>query len=522
MSETSCRLCLGEVHPDDRGSSVQEALFRSAINRVFSFEIKQDERLPIYTCNDCSQQVWDFNSYSQLVERNQNTLEQTYLLGSKASTSTESTVLHPIDPDKIKKEIVTADEELGDTCAVPEQVPEEPVLQPAIKTEPDDCTELESTVPTQDVVKFELNLTDTEENVHVDQVEDHATPVPETTEIKKETAEASRTNSDAEVDSNDEEAIDPVGVKPLPKADCRNLIEKMRERIRERIAANNTVQIFRCETCDRSYPNERYLKTHNAVVHAPYVRRKLWFPCNLCNRSFSNQTLLHNHRKTHAKPSITTRSKTSEREATDDSDPSTDLDSYRCNECSKTFTCHKSLRTHMDVMHPYIERPPQTYSCDQCDRAFDDCRKLGKHRRKHKFQQCPVCKKQLLKQNINTHILAHQGVFRCDECGRSLSCQKSLKRHRETLHATPADRSNRVYGCGLCPLKFYHIVHLQKHRQQHILQKCPLCEKLIRKSNLYEHVAAHKGAYRCKPCDKLYTSKLGLKIHEKQKHAAVA
>uniref|UniRef100_A0A182WG92 Protein krueppel n=1 Tax=Anopheles minimus TaxID=112268 RepID=A0A182WG92_9DIPT len=521
MSETCCRLCLGEVHPDDRGSSVLEALFRSAINRVFSFEIKDDDRLPIYTCNDCSQQVWDFNSYSQLVQRNQNTLEQTHLLEREASNSTENAVLQPIDPDKIKQEIVTADEELGDSQTVPEHVPEESDLQPVIKTEPNDCTELEPTIPSQDVVKNELNLSDTEENTHVNQAEDHTT-VPETTKVKDEPVDINRTDSDPDVPSNDEETNDHACEEPITNAGCKNLIEKMRERIRERIAANTKVQSFRCEICDRSYPNERYLITHNAVVHAPYVRRKLWFPCNLCNRSFSNKTMLHDHRKTHATPPKAKENKTSEEETTDGSDLATDLDSYRCNECSKTFTCHKSLRTHTDVMHPHMERQPQTYSCDQCDRAFDDCRKLGKHRRKHKFQQCPVCKKQLLKQNISTHILAHQGVFRCDECGRSLSCKKSLKRHQETVHLSAAERSNRVYTCSLCPRKFYHIAHLQNHRQQHIMQKCPLCDKLIRKTSLYEHIAAHKGAYRCKPCDKMYTSKLGLKIHEKQKHAAVA
>ncbi|XP_052897213.1 zinc finger protein 888 [Anopheles moucheti] len=516
MSETSCRLCLGEVHPDDRGSSILEALFRGAINRVFSFEIKHDVSLPIYTCNDCSQQVWDFNSYSQLVQRNQNILEETNLHSNKPSNSIESTIPQPIDPDNIKKENVSPDGELENSTTVPERVPEDGGLFPAIKTEPNDCDEQEEPVPTQNVVKSELNLMDIEEKTQTEQDVDQVT-VLETT-IKDEIVDINESDSDQEVNSNDEETNNSP-VESITSADCKNLIEKMRERIRERIAANKPS--FRCDICDRSYSSERYLKTHNDVVHAPYVRRKLWFPCNLCNRSFSHQTLLQDHHKTHVpatKP--TTRSKASEGNITDGSDPASDAYSFRCTECCKTFTCHKSLQTHMDVMHPFMVREPQTYSCDQCDRTFDDCRKLTKHRRKHKFQQCPVCKKLLLKQNIGTHILAHQGVFRCDVCDKSLSCKKSLKRHLETVHSSPTERTNRDYSCSICPRKFYHIAHLQNHRQHHIMQKCPLCDKLVRKNNLYEHVAAHKGAYRCKPCDKVYTSKLGLKIHEKQKHGA--
>ncbi|XP_049284785.1 zinc finger protein 888 [Anopheles funestus] len=517
MSETSCRLCLGEVHPDDRGSSIREVLFRSAINRVFSFEIKHDDGLPIYTCNDCSQQVWDFNSYSQLVQRNQNTLEQTHLQESKPLNATESTVLYPIDPDKIKKETGITNEESENSVTVPEQLPEGCGLLAAIKTEPTDCDEQVEPVLTHDVVKCEFNFSDTEENTQVDRGADRDA-VSETA-AKDETVDNNESESDLDGDSNDDEASNTQREESITSANCKNLIEKMRERIRERIAANKVV--FRCELCDRSYPNERYLKTHNAVVHAPYVRRKLWFPCNLCNRSFSHQTLLAEHRKTHAAGTGgTAKGKVSEAESTDGSEPAPDAYSFRCNECCKTFTCHKSLQTHTDVMHPFMVREPQTYSCDQCDRTFDECRKLTKHRRKHKFQQCPVCMKQLLKQNIGTHILAHQGVFRCDVCGKALSCKKSLKRHLETIHASPADRINHKYMCSLCPRKFYHIAHLQNHRQYHIMQKCPLCDKQVRKSHLYEHVAAHKGAYRCKPCDKLYTSKLGLKIHEKQKHGA--
>uniref|UniRef100_A0A182SL18 Protein krueppel n=1 Tax=Anopheles maculatus TaxID=74869 RepID=A0A182SL18_9DIPT len=415
MSETSCRLCLGEVHPDDRGSSILEALFRSAIDRVFSFEIQHDGNLPTYTCNDCSQQVWDFNSYSQLVQKNQNTLQQRRLQNDKPSKSnveSEGFPLQPIDPDRIKKETVTSDEESETPLPAPDHVMEECGLLSAIKTEPNELDEDVQTLSDQVVVKAELNINDTQENMEVAQAVENATasgtaPTFDTADIKK------NEGSDSEVDSNDSnDSEDDVETnaaqseEPLPS---KNLIEKMRERIRERIAAHKAD--LRCNICDRTYPNERYLKTHNDVVHAPYIRRRPWFPCDLCNKTFLQKSLLQNHRKTHVamtQPSTAAGKDVSSRKLDPGTGSTIDQYAFRCNACLKTFPCHKSLRTHVDVMHPDMARQPQTYSCDQCDRTYDDCKKLNKHRLLHKFQQCTVCKKQLLKQNIRQHLRAHE------------------------------------------------------------------------------------------------------------------
>ncbi|XP_035905544.1 zinc finger protein 845-like [Anopheles stephensi] len=542
MSETSCRLCLGEVHPDDRGSSILEALFRSAIDRVFSFEIKHDDSLPIYTCNDCSQQVWDFNSYSQLVQKNQNTLEQRRLKNSERSNSTEQTEgipLQPIDPDSIKQEAVTSDEESEPPATAPDQVPEGCSLLPAIKTEPIDTfaeeetlpnhlltyPELEplrdlgllqqSSIPPNEVfVKSEPIIADVEESVmDVPQALEH-----NSVDIKESDGSDLEDNSNDDNDGDDDDRDDSANTEPSPN--CKNLIEKMRERIRERIAAHKAV--FRCDVCDRTYPNEHYLKTHNAVVHAPYLRRRPWYPCDVCNRSFSHQMLLQNHRRTHT---VAEQSSPSGGVSGGETEAGTDstLDQYtfRCSACLKTFPCHKSLQTHVDVMHPDMEREPQTYSCDQCDRTFDERKKLNKHRRVHKYQQCNVCKKLLVKHNIRQHVLAHQGEYRCTVCSKTLSCSKSLKRHLETVHASEAKRLERPYSCPLCPRTFYHIAHLQTHRHYHIMQRCPLCDKTVRKTLLGEHMAVHKGAFRCKPCGKMFTSKMGWKIHSKQKHGKV-
>uniref|UniRef100_A0A1S4H1R3 C2H2-type domain-containing protein n=1 Tax=Anopheles gambiae TaxID=7165 RepID=A0A1S4H1R3_ANOGA len=76
MSDAVCRLCLRDVDPDDSGSSVLDAAFQKALAAVFRFKIKFNEDLPEYTCKQCSWNVLDFHSYSEIVKNNQEKLLQ--------------------------------------------------------------------------------------------------------------------------------------------------------------------------------------------------------------------------------------------------------------------------------------------------------------------------------------------------------------------------------------------------------------------------------------------------------------
>lgn len=76
MFNTICRLCFKELDPDDPDArSIMDNGIQKALKTVFPFKIWIAEGLPMYTCKQCSWNVLDFYCYSELVQKNQETLE---------------------------------------------------------------------------------------------------------------------------------------------------------------------------------------------------------------------------------------------------------------------------------------------------------------------------------------------------------------------------------------------------------------------------------------------------------------
>uniref|UniRef100_A0A182Y8A8 ZAD domain-containing protein n=1 Tax=Anopheles stephensi TaxID=30069 RepID=A0A182Y8A8_ANOST len=78
MKDEECRLCLAALDPDDCGYSIaKNARFRKALEQVFTFKISFEAAdLPEYTCKQCSWNVLDFQSFSELVKANQEKLQE--------------------------------------------------------------------------------------------------------------------------------------------------------------------------------------------------------------------------------------------------------------------------------------------------------------------------------------------------------------------------------------------------------------------------------------------------------------
>uniref|UniRef100_A0A182NUS0 Protein krueppel n=1 Tax=Anopheles dirus TaxID=7168 RepID=A0A182NUS0_9DIPT len=537
MSATKCRFCLGEVHPDDTGSSVLETSFKKAIDRVFSFELKQDAILPAYTCNDCSQLVWDFNSYSLLVQKNQEALEQELLLTGESESNAEKEHIQQTAGVTIKKE----PEE-------PSSSVELPAKEFPIKVEPpDDFNEDDQNPPaTEEVltgeqinIKIEPTTIITEASIG-QSAGNSPKYSPSPDNIVEETYrsepdepfDSDSSNSSPPADNSDDESYQPEeeehfqsgssnsspttdnsddekhqskreeekqtkSNKISPIAECehedkknqseqlqqpaipvgKNLLEKMREKIKARIAAHQPT--FRCDTCDRNFSTEHFLKLHNDFIHVPYVRRKRIFPCNQCSRSFTHPTLLANHQEIHNVPQ-----------------PALDTKSFRCNACGKSFSCANSLQTHHEVMHPAADGDRKIdIVCEECNRTFADRVQLKMHRRVHRTQQCPICKKMLRIHSMRQHIKSHEGGFRCDVCQKPFSNGPNLQRHKLSQH-NPARSNRQAKPPANCTM-------------------CEICNKAIKKQHFDAHMAAHKGKYRCDVCEKTFMCLRNLAQHKR-------
>ena len=84
----------------------------------------------------------------------------------------------------------------------------------------------------------------------------------------------------------------------------------------------------------------------------------------------------------------------------------------------------------------------------------------------------------------------------CDLCAKSFASQKTLKRHRQTVH-----RQSGGISCRVCDRRFYRREHLKKHRiSKHADEeyeapasyRCPICQKSFHhRGHLREHLKTH-------------------------------
>ncbi|KOC61939.1 Transcription factor IIIA [Habropoda laboriosa] len=162
-----------------------------------------------------------------------------------------------------------------------------------------------------------------------------------------------------------------------------------------------------------------------------------------------------------------------------------------CQECNETFAKKYQLKAHVAI-HSSI-----SYTCDQCNKNFKDCKKFDRHKTNHekgrKRYPCtmPECnevfeKWVLLCAHIRTQ---HVYDYKCTTCGKVFLSKQHLKRHSE-VHM----ESRSVISCPFekCPRVYYFKRNLTTHiRTYHLEDKyeCDICKiKIGTKRRLEEHI----------------------------------
>lgn len=137
-----------------------------------------------------------------------------------------------------------------------------------------------------------------------------------------------------------------------------------------------------CKLCNKTFFQERYLKTHYIRVHENGGER---FICDLCGkkvnskRSLRDHMLLHNGLKPlecpHCDKKFTLKTSLKLHIRTHTGDRP-----YECKECGKCFTQRSALKVH--IRYHSGERP---YKCSVCDNAFVSKSALTLHQKnKHR------------------------------------------------------------------------------------------------------------------------------------------
>ena len=115
-----------------------------------------------------------------------------------------------------------------------------------------------------------------------------------------------------------------------------------------------------------------------------------------------------------------------------------ELEMYVCNLCNQSFSTQGSLKRHQESVH----RQSAGFSCQVCGKRFYRKDHLGRHMKVHQsavlFSHSAACPMDATVAAAATTTAAaafsssQEAV--CDLCAKTFASQKTMKRHRQTVH----------------------------------------------------------------------------------------
>uniref|UniRef100_A0A182NVV4 Protein krueppel n=1 Tax=Anopheles dirus TaxID=7168 RepID=A0A182NVV4_9DIPT len=454
MNTLKCRFCLEQHHPEPGAFSVANISFCIAIKRVFSFQIHSERNLPEYVCKICSAMIWQFYTYSVLVEENQRKLEQE-CLSMQTTPEPTRTGIESIEPaGLVKLEPMNEDEDVSCNEDTVKNVPVSGMSPVTIKHEP----------------------------VMDDEQEEESIPVQE---------EQIRDSFKAE----------EYTITPMDEGNAATESDNTTEKIREHPPED-----------EQSLETDDPTANDGTSANSPRYAESL--PCYQCERTFANRQQLRNHERVHKSSECPICKKMIKGDFITQHLAAHE-GTYRCDICGGSFGSPTHLRMHKDLRHaPEPQPDDETYPCDLCSRTFCNKTQRSFHRKNHKMKQCPICGKEVRSSQYNTHISVHQGRYRCETCDQTFASQTVLTRHRISKHSTVVPQPE--LPCDQCEQSFPNEAKLAIHQKRvHLRKKCPICEKVLRSNKMKEHLASHEGTFRCDMCGKTFSTNYSLNKHNR-------
>lgn len=207
----------------------------------------------------------------------------------------------------------------------------------------------------------------------------------------------------------------------------------------------NVVQlssVVKCEFCDSTYVDARYLNDHREVAHVNCDNSEA-FICVVCSSTFSTYSRLTTHKLTHG---INMESALVSEESSENVDPDrfNIPQFFSCQYCAKMCLHYTYFCLHRRLKHPL---GVQAYTCDRCFLDFKTSWRLSYHKKTVHGQsavekpsekyKCTVCSRKFIKigalnlHKTRTHIDIVGDIckYLCHQCGKFFSSECSLKNH---------------------------------------------------------------------------------------------
>lgn len=221
-----------------------------------------------------------------------------------------------------------------------------------------------------------------------------------------------------------------------------------------------------CDQCGKVFPDNRLMKTHKRITHAPYIASQ----CNECGKVFRNRKRLAAHMLLHGTPKI------------------------QCDHCKTMFKSKKYVIEHMRVVHgqglPHV--------CDKCGQEFQN-RYLG---RKH-TSNCIGSVNKLRRR----HQRSESNSLNCRICMRPYLMLATLQNHYKVKHK-PEEFENL---CMQCNQVFESVEACSAHAETAHGLQCTVCKKIcLSEAILRAHMEGHFGG---KP---RFSCEVSARIHAQQ------
>ncbi|KAG4078967.1 hypothetical protein HA402_010919 [Bradysia odoriphaga] len=196
-------------------------------------------------------------------------------------------------------------------------------------------------------------------------------------------------------------------------------------------------------------------------------------------------------------------------------------DSFKCNQCPKTFSDKYRLRDHSNLCHaPEIDK---VFSCDGCDKTFSKRHYLSAHQRKghnsESTEEKPVRKPRINFDKEN-EMIRNRFLMQCDLCAEPYALFRDAQLHHLKAH----NQAGYLYCCDRKFFKMYKAVqHCIWHDDPESF-KCSFCQKCCTdKISLRDHIRnvhspEDERQFQCDICKRSFAKSYLLTSHMKVNH----
>uniref|UniRef100_A0A182WN52 ZAD domain-containing protein n=1 Tax=Anopheles minimus TaxID=112268 RepID=A0A182WN52_9DIPT len=314
MCAATCRLCFKYLDPDDPDSrSILDETLQIAFNCVFPFKILFKEDLPMYVCKQCTWNVLDFHSYSEIVQKNQETFEiKQSLDNATVQNGNEKEEMDKENTEPMLEQYVPCEFNVDNIALV------------HCKAELDEILVANEIHP--DLMEYSFEGSEecyasiTCENYKITaSVYDDATELPESFHTCNNLNDTSVEQNETPVchsainskDDNNETRVLGKKKKCLKKSQTTDKLNMTNKRLPEKTNAES------CIICGKKYPSKQSLYNHQRAHRTT--------TCQICKRTLQKRNLTK-HLEIHKTAKC-------------------------CSLCAKSFMDKKTLKHHIETKH---------------------------------------------------------------------------------------------------------------------------------------------------------------------------